>query len=347
MNKSEWFLTLPNGSEIWFGGLDDKERTEKILGLEFATIYLNECSQIPYSSVVLSLTRLAQLVDGLALKVYYDFNPPSNRHWTHKLFVERVDPETSRPLADPDNYTFLLINPADNRENLPAQYLKMLDALPEKARNRFLLGKFADDDENALWKEDYFAKNRTLGRPGEEIPDFVRVVVAVDPSGCSGPEDTRSDEIGIAVCALGTDGHGYLLEDNSGHYGPNEWGQIAVSAYTRHEGDRIVGEINYGGAMVEHVVRTADANAAYSQVNASRGKVVRAEPIAALYEQGKIHHIGYYPEVEEQLKDFTTAGYMGLKSPDRADAVIWGFTELFPGLTKKQESYSIPNDTYW
>lgn len=334
LDRTDWYLTLPNGSEIWFGGLDDKERTEKILGMEFATLFFNECSQIPFPSVVTGRTRLAQK-SGLRLKAYYDLNPPSKSHWTYVQFVKKRDPETGKPLDNPGNYTYFRLNPADNAENLAPEYLKTLQELPERARKRFLDGLFADEDEHALWNDKLLEKCRILGRVNEPIPDFVRVVVAVDPSGCSGEEDLRSDEIGIVVVALGKDGHGYLIEDLSGRYSPQEWGRVAVDAYSRHMADRIVGEVNFGGAMVEAVIRAADANVSYSEVRASRGKVVRAEPIAALYEQGKFHHIGHFPEIEGQLTAMSTDGYHGLRSPDRADALIWGATELFPGITRK------------
>jgi len=336
LNKTDWFLTLPNGSEIWFGGLDDTARTEKILGQEFATLYFNECSQIPWFSVVLALTRLAQKTDNLVLKAYYDFNPPSKKHWTYLRHVEKRDPETKQALKHPFNYGFFLINPADNRDNLDEKYLEMLDALPEKARNRFLLGRFADDTDGALWTEELLAQNRVLGQEGT-LPQWLRVIVAVDPSGCSGPEDTRSDEIGIVVVALGTDNKGYLIEDLSGRYSPEEWGKVAVEAYRRHSADRVVGEQNFGGDMVRAIVHAVDDKVPFKLVTASRGKVVRAEPIAALYEQKKIHHIGYFPEIEDQQCAMTMGGYMGLKSPDRADAVVWGFTELFPQITAKAE----------
>lgn len=347
MNKTDWFLTLPNGSEIWFGGLDDKERTEKILGQEYATVYFNECSQIPYTSVVLALTRLAQKTNTLQTKAYYDFNPPSKRHWTYKRFIKKVNPDTNQPELRPNNYQFKLINPVDNVENLDPEYLDMLDGLPEKARNRFLLGRFADDSDGALWTDDLIGNHRRLGRQEENIPDFLRVNVAIDPSGCAGSEDTRSDEIGIVVTALGTDGHGYLLEDLSGRYGPNEWGHIATDAYSRHSADRIVAERNYGGAMVEAVVRASNPNVSYVEVTATRGKVVRAEPIAALYEQGKIHHIGYFTELEDQLCGMSVSGYQGLRSPDRADALIWGFTDLFPRITRKVSTVKNLNFTGW
>lgn len=335
LNKTDWFITLPNKSEIWFAGLDDKERTEKVLGQEYATVYFNECSQIPFSSITLALSRLAQQTKELKLKAYYDFNPPSKRHWTFLRFVKKINPETKQPDKHPENYQFYVINPIDNRENLAPEYLEILDSLPEKARNRFLLGKFAEDDDAALWTDDLIGKNRRLGRKEENIPDFLRIIVAVDPSGCSGADDLRSDEVGIVVAALGTDNHGYLLEDLSGRYKPEQWGQIAVSAYERHSADRVVAERNYGGAMVEAVIRAADSNIAYQEVTASRGKVVRAEPISALYEQGKIHHIGYFPEIEDQLCAMSTSGYQGLKSPDRADALVWAFSELFPALTQR------------
>lgn len=336
LDKTDWFLTLPNGSEIWFGGLDDKERVEKILGMEFATIYFNECSQIPWQSIVLALTRLAQKTTCLRLKALYDFNPPSKKHWTFLRFVEKRNPENKQPERDPFDFGFYLINPGDNRENLDSKYLKFLDALPEKARNRFLLGKFADDTDGALWTEEVLATNRRLGQEGT-LPQWLRVIIAVDPSGCSGDEDTRSDEIGIVVAALGTDSHGYILEDLSGRYSPEQWADIVNEAYDRHNANRVVGEKNFGGDMVRAVLQAKNPNLPYQHVIATRGKVVRAEPIAALDELGKVHHVGYFTEMEDQMIAMTTGGYMGLRSPDRADARIWALTELFPSMTRKAD----------
>jgi hypothetical protein len=336
LNSKMGYMTLPNGSEIWFGGLDDKERTEKILGMEFATLYFNEASQIPYASFILALTRLAQKTTGLRLKCYVDFNPPSKKHWTYKVFIDKRDPTSNQPFKKPFDYTFFLINPRDNISNLDSKYLEFLEGLPEKARNRFLLGRFADDTDGSLWTEELLAQNRVLGQEGS-LPQWLRIIVAVDPSGCSGPEDYRSDEIGIVICALGTDNKGYLLEDLSGRYGPEEWGQIVVDAVRRHKADRVVGEKNFGGDMVRAIVHACDPEAPYKEVVASRGKVVRAEPIAALYEQKKILHVGYFPDMEDQMCAMTMSGYVGVRSPDRADAAIWGWTELFPMLTAKAE----------
>ena len=328
------YWTLPNGSEIWFSGLDDSQRVENVLGKEYATIYFNECSQIPWQSMEMALTRLAQKTESLKLKAYYDFNPPSKKHWTYVQFVEKKNFETKKPLADPMDYGFYLINPYDNKENLDPKYLKLLEGLSEKKRKRFLLGKFADDDEGALWTDELLAVCRVLGQEGT-LPDWLRIIIAVDPSGCRGEEDFRSDEIGIVVVALGADGLAYLLEDLSGRYKPEQWGRIVADTFERYEADRVIGEMNYGGDMVRSVIHGADSTIPYSEVHASRGKVVRAEPISALYEQGHVKHVGYFPEIEEQLTAMTTSGYDGIKSPDRADAVIWALTELFPKLTKK------------
>lgn len=339
LNRSDWIATLPNGSEIWFGGLDDKERTEKILGKEFATIYLNECSQIPQSSRDLAVTRLAQSctqeIDGekapLPLRMYYDCNPPSKGHWTYKLFVQKVDPDTKLPLARPADYDYFQINPEDNAENLPENYLDTLRGLSARLQKRFLLGEFADATPNALFRDETIDKWRVLDAA---LPDMVRIVVAVDPSGSGDTDNADNDAIGIAVVGLGTDGNAYVLEDATVKAGPETWGKVATSAFERHEADIVVGETNYGGDMVRMVVQAARPRTPFKKVTASRGKVVRAEPISTLYEQGKVRHVGYFRELEDELCAFSTVGYTGDKSPNRADAAIWALTELFPSVLK-------------
>lgn len=346
INKTDWFAEFENGSQIWFGGLDDKERTEKILGMEFATIYLNECSQIPWGSVGIAVTRLAQkaiqVIAGrgdaiLKPRMYYDCNPPSKAHWTYKLFVEKRDPETRQPLPRPDDYSHYQINPQDNAENLSDGYLDTLQSLSARHRKRFLLGEFADATPNALFPEEHIDKWRVMDG---KVPDFLRVVIGVDPSGSGDVDNADNDAIGIVIGALGTDGNAYLLEDCTVKAGPATWGKVATDAYDRHAGDVIVGEVNYGGAMVEYVIKTANPRAPYKQVTATRGKAVRAEPFSALYEQGKAKHVGRFPHLEDELTAFSTNGYIGENSPNRADAWIWVLTELFPGLvrTKKKDA---------
>ena len=130
-------------------------------------------------------------------------------------------------------------------------------------------------------------------------PAMRRIVVAIDPAVSSGED---SDETGIIVAGLGFDDKGYVLEDLSGRYSPTEWASTAVRAYHRHKADRIVAEVNQGGAMVESTVRVVDPNVSYKAVHAWRGKVVRAEPVSALYEQKHVHHVGAFPALEDRLR---------------------------------------------
>ena len=138
------------------------------------------------------------------------------------------------------------------------------------------------------------------------------------------------------ILGLGMDGKGYVIEDLSGKHGPRGWAKIVQDAFHNHGADQIIAEANYGGAMVEEVIQTHDRSLPVKLVNASRGKHVRAEPIASLYDNGKVKHLGYFPELEEQMQLMTGSGYSGLYSPDRLDAMVWGFHGIFPGLTRKE-----------
>jgi phage terminase large subunit-like protein len=166
---------------------------------------------------------------------------------------------------------------------------------------------------------------------------MVRVVVGVDPSGADDVDNADNDEIGIVAGGLGTDGNAYLLEDCTVKAGPATWGRVATTAYDRLEADAIVAEQNFGGAMVKHVIQTARPRTLVKMVTASRGKVVRAEPFSALYETGKVRHVGDFPELEDEMTAFSTAGYTGPKSPNRADAWFWVLAELFGGIVAPKE----------
>lgn len=343
LNRTDWYVTLPGGSEIWFGGLDDSDRMEKILGAEYVTIYLNECSQISWAGVQILVTRLAQRVMQilgnrepklLKPRMLYDCNPPSKAHWTFKVFRQKVDPDTKEPLKNPDNYVSFQMNPRDNAENLSPEYLDGLQMLSGRMRRRFEEGEFADATPNALFAEEHIDAWRVTDGV---VPDFVRIVVSVDPSGAGDDEaNIDNDEVGIAVDAIGTDGRAYLLEDLTVNGGPATWGRIAVNAFQRHGADVIVGETNFGGGMVKYVVQAEaakiKAKIPFKMVTASRGKVQRAEPFSALYEHGKVRHVGIFARLEDELCAFSTSGYTGPGSPNRADAHIWALAELFPSM---------------
>jgi predicted phage terminase large subunit-like protein len=340
LNQTDWFVTLPGGAQIWFGGLDDKDRTEKILGQEYATIYPNECSQISWSSIQMLRTRLAQKVDQvttgggvrpLPLRMYYDCNPPSKGHWTYKLFHKGIDPEDGKVLAHPGNFAWFQINPRDNVQNLAPSYIQEMESTSARYRLRFLEGQYADENPNALFHDEIIERNRVIdGR----VPQMVRIVVAVDPSGSDDIDNIDNDEIGIAIAGLGTDGKAYVLEDCSLKAGPSTWGNVATTAYDRHQADVVVAEDNYGGAMVKSTIQTSRPGTPFKAVKASRGKHIRAEPISALYEQGRVCHVGNFRKLEEELTAFSTIGYTGSRSPNRADALIWALSELFPGLVQ-------------
>lgn len=156
-NKSRYYYTLPNGSEVWVGGLDTAERSEKILGNEYSTMYFNECSQLDYQAISIARTRLAEKND-LRKMTYYDQNPPKKSHWSYWLFEKKVNPLDDEALSNPEEYASILMNPNDNIDNLDEEYLMMLESLPEKEKNRFLLGLYDDEsDGNA-----YYAFNREI-----------------------------------------------------------------------------------------------------------------------------------------------------------------------------------------
>lgn len=327
-HRQDGYVSFPNGSEIWFGGLDDDEAVEKILGNEYLTIYLNECSQIPYSSVLMARTRLAQTVPGATQRAYYDLNPTGTGHWTYKEFIEGRSPETGKALANAGAYAHTYMNPDDNRENLSPAYLDELDALPEKQRRRFKDGRYVTEVDGALWTIEQLERVRCTD---DEMPLMQRVVVAVDPSGAKGPEDKRSDEIGIVAAGLGQDGRAYVLADRTDRLGPEGWGRRAIETAVLHKADCIVGEKNYGGDMVRAVIQSQASPHEvfrYKEVTASRGKVVRAEPISGLYEQDKVRHVGRFAALEDEMSNFAASGYTGTRSPNRADALVWAITEL-------------------
>ncbi len=222
----------------------------------------------------------------------------------------------------------------ENAANLAPAFLKKIRKKYEGTRigQQELHAKLLKDVPGALWHHDDLDITRIrYGEKGPNIPDMVRIVVAVDPPVTQGPD---ADECGIIVVGLGTDGRFYVLDDKSCQgLSPNEWARIAVIAYHHWKADRIIAEVNNGGDLVEAVVRTVDKNVSYRKVWASRGKVTRAEPIAALYEQKRVSHVGTFANLEEQMCEFTTdfdKATMGY-SPDRVDALVWALTALDKG----------------
>jgi len=190
-----------------------------------------------------------------------------------------------------------------------------------------LEAELLEDVTGALWSRALLERD---GARVAAVPELRRIVVAIDPAATSGE---ASDETGIVVAGLSQEGHGYVLDDLSGHLTPHQWASRALAAYRARAADRIVGEVNNGGEMVEATLRAVDPAAAFKAVRASRGKIVRAAPVAALYEKGRVHHLGAFPALEDQMCSFT--GERARPSPDRLDALVWALTEL---MIEKEEA---------
>lgn len=223
----------------------------------------------------------------------------------------------------------------ENANNLASQFVGTILRKYSGTRlgRQEIYAEVLDDVPGAMWNRDLLDALRI--RNPANCPPLKRIVVAIDPATTSGED---ADETGIICAGLGYDGQGYVLEDASGVMSPNDWATVGVKMYNARGADRIIGETNNGGDMIENTIRAVNANVAYKGVHASRGKAIRAEPISALYEQGRVHHVGDFAKLEDQLCAFTqdfdrsTAGY----SPDRLDAMVWALSELMLGETQSK-----------
>jgi phage terminase large subunit-like protein len=218
----------------------------------------------------------------------------------------------------------------ENRENLAPAYVEQIIERYKGTRleRQEIFGEVLEDTPGALWNRDSLEQTRVDAAP----KDLQRIVVAVDPAGSS---EEGADETGIVVAGLGQDGQGYVLEDLSGRYDPPGWARRAIGAYHVWKADRIVCETNYGGEMVKATIEAIDASVPVSTISSSRGKVLRAEPIAAFFEQRKAHMVGSHPELEDQACRFTSDWTRARDgSPDRVDALVFALTELMLGLPR-------------
>jgi hypothetical protein len=323
LNKTDWFYELPNGSKIWIAGLDEGPRLEKVLGNDFATIYINEASEVAYESFDILLSRLLP-PPGLRGKMFIDYNPPSRNHWGCKVFHDRVFPDGT-PVPD-DDFAYIQMNPEHN-SHLPPEYFKTLSMMSLAKQKRFRFGEYSDD-QGTLWKREYFKRST-------DIENLIRIVVGVDPSGT-----VEGDEIGIIVAAMTglVDSNGLelfiVLDDYSLHGTPREWANAVNEAYTKWGADLVVAEKNFGGDMVEDVIKRNHRNMNVKLITSSRSKVVRAEPISALYETGRVAHyiqagpagtMNPFQTLEDELCQYEPGKS---KSPNRLDALVFTLSEL-------------------
>lgn len=326
LDKAKWYWTLPNGSEIWLNGLDDAgDRDARILGSEYSTIMYDEADQIAYDSVLLARTRLAQK-NNLVNREIFTCNPPSQSHWLYRLYVEGIDPLDRKPLRNPDDYAWIRMNPADNVDNIDRSYLRQLEMLPRAKRDRFLRGLWGNDSQTVIFNRAWFGQNRVDDIPADEDgePAVRRVAIGIDPAGSSG---RKSDDTGIVVDVLAADSRVYTVSAESLRVPPDAWAARVCDLYRTWGADTVVAETNFGADMVVSVIRNVDPAVHVTPVRASRGKAVRAEPVAALYERGLVCHVGAMDELEDQLMTYDTVAPPKI-SPGVADAQVWAVTHL-------------------
>jgi PBSX family phage terminase large subunit len=324
LKEQDMTLVLSNGSTITMAGSDNKERIEKILGTEWATIYLNEVSQLGYDIYEMFKTRLNP-PNGVKPLFLLDQNPPKKSHWTFIKFHTQINPENLQPLSDADKQrqTFIQLNPKDNANNLSEGYIATLESLSESKKKRFLEGAYQDDTENALWKTEWITKNRIIEMPENTIS----LVVAVDPNVTADANvGAHTDMAGIITVAS------YFYE-NDIHYAVKRddstdglsWGKVACDVYAIEMADKVIAENNQGGDLVEAHIRNYNRNISYQGVRATRGKELRAEPIADLYRRGLVHHMPDLYDLEDELTSWVPGEG---RSPNRLDALVWAITYL-------------------
>ena len=302
--KSERRLDWPNGAETLIFTADEPDR---LRGKQHQRLWADELAAWRYGQEAWDQAMFGTRLPGQSVRVLVTTTPQPNNKVIRGL------------LKDPGCVVVRGITD-ENRSNLDPTWFSGIINRYQGTRlgRQELMGELLEDVPGALWTREQLDNLRLA-----EAPDLQRIVVAIDPAMTSGD---NADETGIVAVGKARDGHAYVLRDVSGRFSPKTWAQRAAWLYHDLGADRVIGEVNNGGEMVEHTLRTADATIPYRAVHASRGKRVRAEPIAALYEQGRVHHIGGFPEMEDQMCNYTPDGYDG--SPDRLDALVWALTEL-------------------
>jgi phage terminase large subunit-like protein len=321
-------------STIWIGGTDSKERVEKILGLQFSTIFIEEASQVPYEAQTKLATRLREK-SGMSRRMIYAMNPCGTQHWTHQMFIKGLLP-TGEPWLK--KHASLLMNPNDNLINLDQEYIEELEALPKRERERFLLGKWLSDIEGALWTDTDIVNAKSkhfnwLMLDDDKQARIARTVVAVDPSVSN---TSGSDECGIIVCSMDDNGDGWVEADYSGKMSTRAWAAEVVKAHWEFRANEVVIESNQGGDLCVDAIKNVPGgrDCKVVKVHASKGKQARAEPVQCLYEQGRIAHRPDLTELEDELTNWVPRGTVA--SPNRLDALVWGLTHLMVRNTRKR-----------
>lgn len=317
-------IVTPGDGVIIFQGMQD-HTAESVKSLEgFNVAWVEEAQTLSGKS----LEMLRPTIRAPGSELWFSWNPRSSSDPVDDFFRSQTPPEDS--IIAKINYDQNRLFPKELEEE------RLHDQLNNPVRYPHIWeGEYEPQAVGAIWNRETLHRNRR-----DEAPPLSRVLIGVDPPVTS---NAGSDEAGIIAGGLGEDGRGYVIGDYSRQGSPREWGSAAIAAYDIHEADAMVIEVNQGGDMVKHTIHSIRPDIRVIEVRASKGKHVRAEPISALYELNKVSHVGSYPKLEAQMVLTTAAGYEGDGSPDRLDALVWLFTELFPRMTRKTKpKHSMP-----
>lgn len=344
-NHSKMILTCPNGSTVWFGGLDEGEKSDGLLGSDWNTILFDEANEMLPEGMQKARTRLSlksHSGDGRMCinRSFATVNPTYKTHHLYKTYVEKFDIFNGLPMSpeQASMYNWCRINPCDNLENLSEGYIRELESLSPENRKRFLEGEWSEESKDALFKSADINRNRVKTFAEVEAINFDKIVVGVDPSVSSG---ATADMTGIVVVGWTrpkssdrrSSGQYFLLDDRSLRGTPDEWAQAVYDAYTHWKADLVVGEANNGGDLVEKNIRSVSRVIPYKKVWASRGKAIRAQPVAAICAHGDLHVAVSLPELEGEMVGWNPDS--GEPSPNRLDAMVWGVTEVMGAVCRQ------------
>lgn len=345
-NHSKMILTCPNGSTYWFGGLDEGENSDGLLGSDWNTVHFDEGNEMLSDSMQKARTRLslktwnAERTQLCINRSFATVNPTYKTHHLYRTYVEKWDLSRDMPMSAEVAalYNWTRINPVDNMANLSPEYLIELRSLSPANQKRFLEGEWSEEAKDALFKSADINRNRVRTQAEIGAINFDKIVIGVDPAVTSG---NTSDWTGIVVVGWvrppssdrRSSGQYYILDDKTIKGTPDDWAQAVYDAYIHWKADLIVGEANNGGDLVEKNIRSVSRVVPYKKVWATRGKAMRAQPVVALSERGDLHVCGSLPELEGEMIGWNPDS--GEKSPNRLDAMVWGVTECLGMKVKK------------
>jgi len=331
VTSEDTIYNLQSGSSILFRGMKTSSgnQTAALKSINAITTWVIEEGEELIDEDIFDTIDNSIRKAGAHLRVIIIWNPTNKKHWIWKTFFKHNNVNYNFT-GEKNGVTFMYSHYENNAHNLNSTFIdkanKMKAMNPKRFRNIYL-GEPSDDVEFALWKQDTMIDPFRITL--DELPDLRRIVVGLDPN-VSDSKD--ADDAGIVVVAedFRTPPHYYVLKDASGNHSPLEWAQISIGLCNQFEADAIVAEVNNGGDLVVMTIKGVASGSAdlvnVKKVRASRGKITRAEPVSALYEEGRVHHVGVFEDLEDEMTTYT--GLANEPSPGRYDAMVWGITDL-------------------